>query len=325
MSCNNNILSINSSQGPQGPQGIQGIQGPPGETLTALGTEATYADMILAYPTPSLLDAYIVQDTSIFWVYDPASSAANGDGWVDMGSLQGPQGIQGIQGLSGTGAAGTSSYTYVAYADNVISNVTTNFSYPNPLSTTEWIAIIVSPTVIVTPVAANFNNKWIKIKSNSGSTTPSSVFTSGSINPVAPGTDGDVFFNTTTFQVLTYDGNTSAWIVVPFAYNISAWQTTTGTAGWTSSVQYRQQGGMVIFKEYILGTTSYPVYTDILLFTLPVGYRPLITKNLPILDYTTGIWGIVEINSTGTVTLLGTITPVMSDRLIFDSVTFPLS
>lgn len=81
--------------------GAIGPQGPAGETLSALGVEATYADILSEHPSPAVLDAYITQDTGTFWVYDPASTAANIDGWVDMGQIQGPTGPAGIQGPPG--------------------------------------------------------------------------------------------------------------------------------------------------------------------------------------------------------------------------------
>jgi len=382
MSCNNNILSINSSQGPQGPQGttgpqgIQGLQGTagtnglPGDrystssvtSLTiALGVQSLTVGIGLGYvPAQPIIISFnavnymtgtvtsyniltgalvlniaTITGSGTYSSWTMSLSGIQGPpgiaGQIGLQGIQGQQGLQGQQGIQGfdgqTGPAGTSSYTYVAYADNVVSNVTTNFSYPNPLATTEWIAIIVSPTVITTPVAANFNNKWIKIKGNSGATAPGSVFTSGATNPVSPGTPGDVFFNTTTFDLLTYDGNSSAWIIVPFAYSISAWQTVSAASGYGTNVTFgfRQQGGNVIFKGYIFGFTNTLVTTDMLLFTLPVGYRPIQGKILPIIDYITGSLGIIRILTNGAVTLMGTITPIVDTQLWFDSVTFPLS
>ena len=80
--------------------GATGPQGAPGETLSALGVEATYADILAEHPSPSVLDAYMTQDGT-FWVYDPASTAANVDGWVDMGTISGPAGAAGAQGPAG--------------------------------------------------------------------------------------------------------------------------------------------------------------------------------------------------------------------------------
>jgi hypothetical protein len=83
-----------------------------GQTLSPKGVEANYANLIanqMASPGPELLDTYILQDTSELWVYDPTSSAANVDGWVNMGAIQGPQGLTGENGSSGTaGTSGTS-------------------------------------------------------------------------------------------------------------------------------------------------------------------------------------------------------------------------
>ena len=98
---------IQGPDGVQGPQGIQGIDGPqgpiglqgaPGETFTVLGVIIDYAALPIS---PSFLDTYITQDTNTLYVYDPSSSAADLNGWVNMGSIQGPQGIQGEQGVQG--------------------------------------------------------------------------------------------------------------------------------------------------------------------------------------------------------------------------------
>ena len=64
------------------------------------------------------------------------------------------------------GAAGISSYTYIAFADNVVAgtpDVVTNFSINTPDPTSEWMAIITSSTPIASPVASNFEDAWIKI------------------------------------------------------------------------------------------------------------------------------------------------------------------
>lgn len=69
------------------------------------------------------------------------------------------------------GAAGISSYTYIAFADNVVAgtpDVVTNFSVNTPDPTSEWMAIINSSTPLAPPVEADFEDAWIKIVGEDG-------------------------------------------------------------------------------------------------------------------------------------------------------------
>jgi hypothetical protein len=69
------------------------------------------------------------------------------------------------------GNDGVSSYTYIAYADDVTlgtPDVVTGFNADTPLPTSEWIAIITSSTPL-TPVEADFDGYWVKIKGADGS------------------------------------------------------------------------------------------------------------------------------------------------------------
>jgi collagen type VII alpha len=86
-----------------------------GQTLSPKGVKVDYADLTTYFsPGPELLDTYILQDTSELWVYDPFSSAANLDGWVNMGAIQGVQGLPGENGPAGTGGtSGTSGTSFV--------------------------------------------------------------------------------------------------------------------------------------------------------------------------------------------------------------------
>ena len=93
------------ASGASGTSGTSGLQGAPGQTLTPLGVLANYAALP---PTPGQLDTYILQDTSELYVYDPTSGAADVNGWVNMGQIQGPPGPQGTGGTSGTSGVGTS-------------------------------------------------------------------------------------------------------------------------------------------------------------------------------------------------------------------------
>jgi hypothetical protein len=92
--------------GASGIQGIQGIQGEAGLGINFKGQVATVEDL----PLPADQgDAYIVQADDSFWVYDET------DGWVNGGSIQGPQGIEGPMGATGpagaTGATGEAGAT----------------------------------------------------------------------------------------------------------------------------------------------------------------------------------------------------------------------
>jgi hypothetical protein len=69
-----------------------------------------------------------------------------------------------------SGKNGISSYTYVAYADDVTlgtPDVVTTFNNSTPLTTSEWFAIITSSTPI-TPIESNFQGHWAKFKGNDG-------------------------------------------------------------------------------------------------------------------------------------------------------------
>ena len=106
-------------QGPQGPQGdagsqgSQGIQGNTGPQGPA-GISITFKGQVSADPsgsgtvtlingttfTPTNGNAVLSQSNDSLFVFD-------GSGWVDGGSIQGPQGIQGLQGPQGpTGLQG---------------------------------------------------------------------------------------------------------------------------------------------------------------------------------------------------------------------------
>lgn len=98
------------------------ISGNNGQTLSPKGVEASYASMLTNHPTPTLLDTYVLQDTSELWIYDPTSTGANGDGWVNMGEIQGPAGLDGSSGSSGTSGSSGSSGTSVQITQ--ITNVT---------------------------------------------------------------------------------------------------------------------------------------------------------------------------------------------------------
>lgn len=84
--------------GPQGPQGIQGIQGVKGDTgpqglsVVFRGTVPTFAQ--LPSTGLSVNDGWLVEADNDLYVWD-------GQGWVNVGSIVGPQGATGPQGIQG--------------------------------------------------------------------------------------------------------------------------------------------------------------------------------------------------------------------------------
>lgn len=89
------IQGIQGPQGIPGPEGVQGPPGPQGETglgINLRGSVNTEQDLPL---DPIQGDAYIVQTDDHLWVYDETN------GWIDSGSIQGPQGPPGPQGPQG--------------------------------------------------------------------------------------------------------------------------------------------------------------------------------------------------------------------------------
>lgn len=70
------------------------------------------------------------------------------------------------------GSNGVSCYVYIAWADDVTSgtpDVVTGFSLTTPTATSEWLAIIKTTTPIASPVAADFEDAWVKVKGADGS------------------------------------------------------------------------------------------------------------------------------------------------------------
>lgn len=69
------------------------------------------------------------------------------------------------------GQDGISSYVYIAYAEDVSlgsPDSVNGFSYPDPLPTSEWLAVITSNVPINSPSSPDFDGKWVKFKGDSG-------------------------------------------------------------------------------------------------------------------------------------------------------------
>lgn len=172
--------------------GAVGPPGAPGETLSALGVEATYQDIVDNHPTPAVLDAYLTQDNGEFWVYDPSSSAANGDGWVNMGSIQGPQGLPGASGPAGNLILSGSTNPLAALGNvgDYYLNTTTN-TLIGPKQLSGWPVAGVS---LVGPAGQN------GATGATGATGPAGLPGSPGApgTPGAPGADGSKIFSGTT-------------------------------------------------------------------------------------------------------------------------------
>ncbi len=105
-------MGIPGSMGPTGPQGVQGLQGmigpqgetgpqgeigptgPAGTSIKILGSYDTLEELINEQPMGNIGDGYLVGSDLYVW-------ANNGRGWVNVGTIRGPQGEQGIPGPQG--------------------------------------------------------------------------------------------------------------------------------------------------------------------------------------------------------------------------------
>ena len=86
--------------------GAQGPTGPPGQSVTVEGYTETYTTMLTDFPAPDPLTVVMLTDVDsgvngTIYVYDPTSSAADVNGWVNLGQLAGPPGSSGTQGPQG--------------------------------------------------------------------------------------------------------------------------------------------------------------------------------------------------------------------------------
>ena len=91
------VTGPQGAEGPQGSPGVTGPQGEPGPGLVILGYYPTVADLEAAVTQPRQGDIYGVGAEAPYTLY--AYDA--GDGWVDIGQLQGPQGPPGVTGPQG--------------------------------------------------------------------------------------------------------------------------------------------------------------------------------------------------------------------------------
>jgi hypothetical protein len=223
----------------------------------------------------------------------------------------GPQGIQGTVGPAGPAGSNGINGTEIFYFNGVPTNTpaTGSFSVDDVNNTlyyytgTAWIQV------------------WV-VGQSTGSTTN---FQSGSGAPSGSSVSGTIYLDVVTGTVYQYTG--ASWQVVPMAYAVTIWVTPALTSPYvsgSSTVQYRQQGGMVKIKGNITGPVT-NITTDVVLFTLPASYRPTDTKYFSVVNIYTGTTGIVRINNTGNVTIMGTLKNIPSNGLVFDNLFFELT
>ncbi len=85
-------------EGQAGPQGPQGEQGPAGQDGTGVQIIGTVATLALLPNSSNSGDLYIVEADGNGYVWD-------GNGWTNVGQIQGPQGPQGSTGMQGPAGA----------------------------------------------------------------------------------------------------------------------------------------------------------------------------------------------------------------------------
>ena len=101
-------INYSAFRGPQGPQGDQGLQGPQGEQglqgdQGPVGPAGDGISIVGTVPDEASLDpGYMGSDGDIVITEDTGTGYVwNGDEWVSIGQIQGPQGPEGQQGLTG--------------------------------------------------------------------------------------------------------------------------------------------------------------------------------------------------------------------------------
>ncbi len=155
-----------------GAKGDKGDKGDPGTSVTVEGYTSTYATLLTDFPAPAPLTVVMLTDevsgvNGTIYVYDPTSTAADGNDWVNLGQISGPKGDTGDDGetpvigigSTTTGLAGTQAQVTVT---GTPLNPLLNFTIP---------------------------------QGNNGS--PGSVILSGTTAPTG-GNNGDYYLNTTT-------------------------------------------------------------------------------------------------------------------------------
>jgi hypothetical protein len=245
-----------------------------------------------------------------------ATGSTGATGATGPAGPTGPQGIQGIQGAIGPqgpqGPAGTGGTVIQNGAGIPTASAATGTYYVD--STNNSIYVNTGGT------------NWTLVLQASGPSTPG-VFTSGVGVPSGTAAINTVYLDLNTALLYYYNG--SAWIPLPTGYAVTAYQVPTlvnsFVTGSPDPFLYRQQGGCIKFKGRI--TNSSPTFdtTDIIITTLAAGYRPATAKYQQVIDIFGGIIAIIQIATTGIVTLKRTIIGCNTNNINLDTVFFDLT
>ena len=93
------VAGATGPSGPSGPSGPQGVAGANGTSVNIKGTVATSGNLPSSEQT--LGDGYIITNTGHLWVYTNSASPGNVNGFIDAGTIVGPQGNIGDTGPTG--------------------------------------------------------------------------------------------------------------------------------------------------------------------------------------------------------------------------------
>lgn len=324
---------------------------PPDLTFT-VDTNLAYVPaqpIIISYDAFNYMDATVVSYNSITGVLVATITAVTGAGtyaaWnISLSGVQGPpgptgatgpqglqgiqgvQGIQGIQGIQGDpGAQGPPGPPGPPGTNGVNGTIWQQTAGPpgNTPATGTY-------SIDTTGNAIYYYNgvSWSVVLLGSGPSTPG-AFTSGNGAPSGSAANNTVYLDISTGAIYYYNSATTSWNVVPMGYAVTPWQTPSLLAGWVTgspAIKYRQQGGCVKFMGRVSKSSPSFTTTAVNLFTLTAGYRPTSTKILPqIVDIYGGIPGIIQIASTGVVTLKFDLIGMNTNEICFDGVFFDLS
>jgi hypothetical protein len=340
--------------GPRGPQGNPGTPGNPGPQGNVgppgpIGPAGLNWQGLWSASTTYAENDSVSFGGATYFCYNPAGvgpSVSNPTldtaNWALLAAqgapgVPGPPGTNGTNGTNGApgtpgtpGINGTSAYVYFAYATNNaganFSTTYTNQCYINVLTSTATIGSLTLGSFAVGG-SVTYVSGWVNLCAGQTPSNPTGSFTSGPTDPVGAGTLGDVYLNTTSSTFWYYNG--SAWQQLPYAYPITNYQTIIPFSPYVAGTRiprYRQDGNSVKTNGSVKhGTSPSIINTDVAIYQYPAAYRPTVLQYAPIFDVFSGIWGVVSIAPTGTVTLLGSKIPVYNSDISLDTIEFELS
>ena len=209
------IIEI-SAVGAQGPPGV------PGQSVTVEGYTSTYTTLLADFPAPDPLTVVMLTDIAsgvngTIYVYDPTSSSADINGWVNLGQISGPPGSNGLTGPAGPAgnlilSGSTNPLAALGNVGDYYINTTTN-TLIGPKQLSGWPVAGIS---LVGPVG---QNGAPGATGATGATGPAgqngapgaqglpgqdgSKIYSGSSTPLSTtGIIGDYYLNTTTYTLI---------------------------------------------------------------------------------------------------------------------------